>query len=207
MRGLLRALGMFVYRDLLYVFAGLLIVIPFGTAFEIEWENTTPLAPVLLLILAYVSCYVFQELLAIAGLACVLDAAPSNWLTRGVFNRAANLDFSEVDQLSPMELEEAKNRYWRKKKPAPVRLREQIERFLMLRDICVKFGTGASVGSLLYLLGRVSYHTDGADRLDIAVGVFGLFVGAFLLAQSFFRASQVAYHIVGYEKHRGKKTA
>ncbi len=199
MEPLVKSLGKFVSRDLLYVAAGLILVCTTVEAFQITLGNLTSVGVFLVLIISYISCYTAQEVLAILKVLCLQDAATSNSLSR-VYNIPAKLDLSILDRLSDSELENIKNNYWYLEEPPPERIKEQIERFIFLRDICVKFGTALTLSPIIFISARLLNNSEigFAEVLFCALSLLG---GLFLCGQSYFRSTQTAWHIVSYMRN------
>lgn len=230
---LVKLLGHFFRRDLLYLMAGSIFVSVFFFAI---YSAKVPELPqyeiVVLLFVAYICGYTLQEVAAVIHLVCIRDVYPSN-ICFWIFNSCvAGLDVTEIAGLDVTELdnpvsatsstvpanetkiEETKadkkarenkeklgslqrlnDRYWNNSKELGQRASDQIERFLILRQIASSFGPSLVASAILYFV--LSGYSSGFSFSKFEWTLMGssLCAGLFLCAQTYYRATQVAVHL------------
>lgn len=188
---LIKALGSFFSRDLLYIGAGSLIVIAFLLG---VCGNKMPELPEYALFpvafVSYIAGYFFQELFAIAKLVSVRDVSKPGIAFNFFNKRSALEDVSQLENANEKSLTDWKHYYWSNKKQFDERFSAQIERFLTLRQIATTFGPSLIISPVVYVLASISaseFHWP-----FLLVVLISVLAGLFLCAQSHYRSTQVA---------------
>ncbi|TCL08452.1 hypothetical protein BXY66_0489 [Shimia isoporae] len=194
MEQIANSLGKFVYRDLLYVIAGLICLTAYAWTYQPTPPENLPLQELTFGGIAYVVGFVSQEIFSVLQIVCLREVSvPSKaW---SIFNLAAKLDQSVLKGMTQQQLLEAKVCY-RSQADIPELTRSQISRYIILKDIAGKFGSALLMSALIqipYLL-----WMDGPKHTAASFFLLCLFLGAFLAFQSYFRANQVAWYMVSF---------
>lgn len=193
MENFAKLLGSFFRRDFLYVMAGSTVV--FALIMSLN-GNEVPNFPdfvwFALAFLSYFIGYLAQEGFAVIGWVCIRDVSPPGKVFNYLNERVSKLPIDSLQELTQEQLHHLNQEYWKKKSTLDDRLSDQIERFLVLRNISTTFGPCLIISPIIYLI-ISSVKRQILPDLTVVVAVLAMIVvGVLLGLQSYYRATQIS---------------
>ena len=201
MESLAKALGRFLSRDILYVAAGSLMVSAAAAGAGFNLNDLNIGIAIIGLVAGYAVCYVTQEVLGTVWLVSLKTVSPPDFRWK-IFNIGTQLESSLIEGKTQDDLESLRLEYWALNPPPPDRIKEQIERYIFLQDVCVKFGTSFMSAPLIFSLTRKFSGQTAGMSFDWWQILLLMIPGLILCLQSSFRSNQTAWFMIQFLRSR-----
>lgn len=184
------ALRDFIFRDLVFLFGGSIVLASLLYAFSsLETATSNTLILVLLAGVAYVLGWVIQDLFAILGMVIIKPYhSPANLYLR--LNKALLGDDWETINQSSESLRDRKVRVYEK---ASQRSLTEIERFISLKQVAATISPSSLLASLILF---IRYFATNCDcTIDLMAAIVLLVLSLLLVPLNRIKAAQQAQYI------------